>query len=180
MSISGGPTEGRSAENRSSENRGAQDQGGQGPVADGHDDLVPPPPPADFESTRAGGAGGPGSGGPGSGGSGADWPTVGGTAAGGPDIGEPSTAATGTTTGTTTATATETKLPQQSHGCSRVGPRTGPIVWGALILAFCGYTAQRAFGSGELDTAWWITATVIGLGVLLLVVGAVILLRGKR
>jgi hypothetical protein len=52
---------------------------------------------------------------------------------------------------------------------ARTGPRTGPIVWGALILAFCG-----------LDTAWWITATVIGLGVLLLVVGGAILLRGRR
>lgn len=168
MNMSGDPTEERSAENRSSENRGAQDQGTQGPFAGGHDDLVPPPPPADFESTRAGGANGPGAGGP----------TVGGTDAGGTDTGEPSTAATRATA--TTETDTETKRPQQSHGCSRVGPRTGPIVWGALILAFCGYAAQRAFGSGELDTAWWITATVIGLGVLLLVVGAVILLRGKR
>ncbi|UOR03473.1 hypothetical protein MUN77_12305 [Leucobacter allii] len=53
-------------------------------------------------------------------------------------------------------------------------------MWGALILVFCGYVAQRAFVGGELDTAWWITATVIGLGVLLLVVGTVVLLRGRR
>lgn len=63
---------------------------------------------------------------------------------------------------------------------TRTGPRTGPIVWGALILAFCGYTAQRAFGAGDLDTAWWITATVIGLGALLLIVGTTILLRSRR
>lgn len=63
---------------------------------------------------------------------------------------------------------------------ARTGPRTGPIVWGALILAFCGYAAQRAFGTDGLDTAWWITATVIGLGVLLLVVGGAILLRSRR
>src|SRR5690606_346219 len=51
------------------------------------------------------------------------------------------------------------------------GPRTGPIVWGALVLAFCGYIAQRVFGSGAADTAWWIAATVVGLGVILLIVG---------
>lgn len=60
-------------------------------------------------------------------------------------------------------------------------PRTGPIVWGALILAFCGYVAQRTFGGGgSLDTAAWITATVIGLGVLLLGVGTAVLIRNSR
>lgn len=62
----------------------------------------------------------------------------------------------------------------------RAAPRTGPIVWGALILAFCGYAAQRAFGGGELDTAAWITATVIGLGVLLLGVGTAVIVRNRR
>lgn len=62
----------------------------------------------------------------------------------------------------------------------KAGPRTGPIVWGALILAFCGYAAQRAFGDGELDTAAWITATVIGLGVLLLGVGTAVIIRNRR
>lgn len=61
-----------------------------------------------------------------------------------------------------------------------VGPRTSPIVWGALILALCGYATQRVFGGGALDTAWWITATVIGLGVLLLGVGAAVIARGRR
>ncbi len=62
---------------------------------------------------------------------------------------------------------------------TRTGPRTGPIVWGALILAFCGYAAQRAFGTGGMDTAWWITATVIGLGVLLLAVGVAVAVRNR-
>ncbi|MFV0434465.1 MAG: hypothetical protein ACK5LO_10845 [Leucobacter sp.] len=62
----------------------------------------------------------------------------------------------------------------------RRGTRTGPIVWGALILAFCGYVAQRLFGEGGVDTTWWITATVIGLGALLLVVGLGVLIRGRR
>ncbi|RGE19482.1 hypothetical protein [Leucobacter sp. wl10] len=62
----------------------------------------------------------------------------------------------------------------------RTGPRTGPIVWGALILAFCGYTVQRAFGGDGLDTSWWIAATVIGLGLLLLGVGIAVVIRNRR
>ncbi|QYM75261.1 hypothetical protein [Leucobacter luti] len=49
-----------------------------------------------------------------------------------------------------------------------------------MILAFCGYVAQRAFGGGSLDTAAWITATIIGLGVLLLGVGTAVLIRNSR
>ncbi|MGJ0205008.1 hypothetical protein [Leucobacter sp. gxy201] len=60
------------------------------------------------------------------------------------------------------------------------GPRTGPIVWGALVLAFCGYVAQRVFGSGASDTGWWVAATIVGLGALLLVVGIVVVIRGAR
>ena len=62
----------------------------------------------------------------------------------------------------------------------RTGPRTGPIVWGALILAFCIYVAQRAFGSGDLDAITWITITTIGLGTLLLLVGITVVVRGRR
>lgn len=67
-----------------------------------------------------------------------------------------------------------------ARGSNRTGPRTSPIVWGALILAFCGYATQRAFSPGGIDTAWWITATVIGLGVLLLAVGIAVAIRNRR
>src|SRR5690606_5779397 len=60
------------------------------------------------------------------------------------------------------------------------GPRTGPIVWGALVLAFCGYVAQRVFGSGVSDAGWWVAATVVGLGALLLIVGIAVVIRGAR
>ena len=63
---------------------------------------------------------------------------------------------------------------------SRPSPRTGPIVWGALILVFCGYISQQVLGGGGLDAAGWITATIIGLGVLLLGVGFAVLIRGRR
>lgn len=60
------------------------------------------------------------------------------------------------------------------------GPRTGPIVWGALILGFCGYVVQRTLSPGDLDATTWITAVTIGLGVLLLGVGTVVLIRNHR
>lgn len=63
---------------------------------------------------------------------------------------------------------------------SIIGPRTGPIVWGALILVFCGYVLQRTFGDGRVDSATWATAAVIGVGALLLVVGAAVILRDRR
>lgn len=62
----------------------------------------------------------------------------------------------------------------------RPAPRSSPIVWGALILAFCGYIAQRLLGTGGLDLATWVAAITIGLGVLLLGVGAAVLIRNRR
>lgn len=59
------------------------------------------------------------------------------------------------------------------------GTRVGPIIWGTLILAFCGYIAQRAFGGAGIDGSWWIIATVMGLGVLLLGVGLTVILRNR-
>ncbi len=63
---------------------------------------------------------------------------------------------------------------------TRRRPLTGPIVWGALFLVACAYFTQRAFAPGAVDAAGWITATVIGLGVLLLVVGVAVVIRGGR
>ncbi|MGO1538031.1 MAG: hypothetical protein ACTHZ9_00130 [Leucobacter sp.] len=59
------------------------------------------------------------------------------------------------------------------------GVRTGPIIWGALILAFCGYVLQRALAPGSIDTAVWVTGLVLGLGALLLVVGVTVAIRGR-
>ncbi|WP_053354122.1 hypothetical protein [Leucobacter musarum] len=92
------------------------------------------------------------------------------------------------TSGPTPATATAAPAapsPSRHHGdrsrsLRSPGPRTGPIVWGALILVFCGYIAQQVFGLGGMDPTVWITATVIGLGVLLLGVGVAVLVRNRR
>lgn len=68
----------------------------------------------------------------------------------------------------------------ESQPGERPRPRTGPIVWGALILAFCVYIAQRTVSPGAVDTAAWVVATVIGLGLLLLGVAVAVLVRGGR
>ena len=81
---------------------------------------------------------------------------------------------------TSPRTMGERTTSERSPGEHRPSPRTGPIVWGALILVFCGYISQQVFGSDGLDTAGWITATVIGLGVLLLGVGFAVLIRSRR
>lgn len=57
--------------------------------------------------------------------------------------------------------------------------RTGPIIWGALILAFCGFVLQRTLAPASIEPAMWITATVLGLGALLLAIGIVVAIRGR-
>ncbi len=59
-------------------------------------------------------------------------------------------------------------------------PRTGPIVWGAVILIFCAYIAQRTLAPASIDTTTWAIASVVGLGLLLLVVGIAVIVRGGR
>ena len=74
----------------------------------------------------------------------------------------------------------DVKAKAQTSAPIQSGPRSSPIVWGALILAFCGYVVQRTLAPGNLDTTTWITTVTIGLGVLLLGVGAAVLIRNQR
>lgn len=62
---------------------------------------------------------------------------------------------------------------------NRHRPRSGPIVWGGLLLAFCAWIAGRTFAPDHFDTQLWLIAVAIGLGVLLLGVGVFIALRGS-
>ncbi|WP_217133375.1 hypothetical protein [Leucobacter chinensis] len=59
-------------------------------------------------------------------------------------------------------------------------PRSGPIVWGTLMLAFCAWVTQRALFPDIVQTGLWIALTVLGLGALLLIVGVSVAMRGKR
>lgn len=70
-----------------------------------------------------------------------------------------------------------------ANGCGTdngTGPRTGPIVWGALVLVFCAYVVQRTIAPASIDSAGWIAATVIGLGALLLIVGIGVIVGNRR
>lgn len=89
-------------------------------------------------------------------------------------------ASTSTSAHASTAANAEVKAKAQNSASIPSGPRTSPIVWGALILAFCGYVVQRTLAPGNLDTTTWITTVTIGLGVLLLGVGAAVLIRNQR
>lgn len=81
---------------------------------------------------------------------------------------------------TFSAPATQPVDPTPPAGDERGRPRTGPIVWGAIVLAFCLYVAAQALAPGSIDGTTFVIASVIGLGLLLLVVGAVVLGRGRR
>lgn len=72
--------------------------------------------------------------------------------------------------------AEPTPEPRQA---SRLRPRTGPIVWGVLVLSFCGYVTIRTIG-GNIDVISWAITTVFVLGVLLLGVGIAVLIRSSR
>lgn len=71
-------------------------------------------------------------------------------------------------------------FPQAQSFEPRRRVRTGPIVWGSLILAFCAFVVQMSLAPGTVDPAVWISGTVLGLGVLLLGVSAGILARNAR
>lgn len=61
-----------------------------------------------------------------------------------------------------------------------VQPRSGPIFWGAIVLAVCVYVAAQVFAPGSIDGTAFIIGSVLGLGVLLLAVGAAVLVRNRR
>lgn len=62
----------------------------------------------------------------------------------------------------------------------RHGPRPSPIIWGVLILAFCGYVAQTKYGATAGDPAVWAIGGILAVGVLLLAIGAVVLIRNRK
>lgn len=62
----------------------------------------------------------------------------------------------------------------------RPRPRTWPIVWGVLVLAFCAYTAFQAVAPGSVDGTAFVITVLIGLGSLLLIVGAAVIAKSAR
>lgn len=66
----------------------------------------------------------------------------------------------------------------QRAGHSR--PRTGPIVWGAIVLLICVYAALQLVAPGGIDTTTFVIFSTIGLGLLLLIVGGAVVVRNTR
>lgn len=59
-------------------------------------------------------------------------------------------------------------------------PRTGPIVWGTLLLALCVWVGGRTFFPGVVSGEVFLILTAIGLGVLLLGIGIAVAVRNHR
>lgn len=59
-------------------------------------------------------------------------------------------------------------------------PKTGPIVWGVLVLAFCLYTTFQVWAPGWINGTTFVIGATIGLGLLLLAVGAGVIVRNSR
>lgn len=68
-------------------------------------------------------------------------------------------------------------IPVADRGRAR--PRTGPIIWGVIFLACCAWISQRVFFPDVVAPEIWITAIVLGIGLVLLAVGVSVLLRRR-
>lgn len=74
-----------------------------------------------------------------------------------------------------------TRQPAESKPDPRnLRPKTGPIVWGVLVLAFCVYTASQTVAPGSVNGTTFVIAATITLGVLLLAIGAAVIIRSSR
>lgn len=70
--------------------------------------------------------------------------------------------------------------PVRSDEPQRTGPRSGPIVWGVLILVFCAWVLQRTVGTEAVDATTWLIGTLLGTGAVLLIVALGLILRRSR
>lgn len=63
---------------------------------------------------------------------------------------------------------------------SQLRPRTGTIVWGVLVLAFCAFTSFQTIAPNRVDGTTFVIAAMIGIGLLLLAVGTAVVVRSAR
>ena len=63
---------------------------------------------------------------------------------------------------------------------TQLRPRTGPIVWGVLVLAFCAFTSFQTIAPNRVDGTTFVIAAMIGIGLLLLAVGTAVVVRSAR
>lgn len=58
--------------------------------------------------------------------------------------------------------------------------RSGPIVWGVVVLTFCAFVAQLIVSPAAVSPWAWITGLVLLVGLILLVVGVSVLVRQRK
>ena len=94
-------------------------------------------------------------------------------------IPEPSVAeAAGATETTATSGASSTTATERPNDHLR--PRTGTIVWGVLVLAFCAFTSFQTVAPNRVDGTTFVIAAMIGIGLMLLAVGTAVVVRSAR
>ena len=94
-------------------------------------------------------------------------------------IPEPSVAeAAGATETTATSGASSTAATERPTDHLR--PRTGTIVWGVLVLAFCAFTSFQTVAPNRVDGTTFVIAAMIGIGLMLLAVGTAVVVRSAR
>ncbi len=83
-------------------------------------------------------------------------------------VAEPSTMPAASSSGSTEQPGTQLR------------PRTGTIVWGVLVLAFCAFTSFQTVAPNRVDGTTFVIAAMIGIGLLLLAVGTAVVVRSAR
>ncbi|NLB47560.1 MAG: hypothetical protein GX814_07485 [Microbacteriaceae bacterium] len=59
-------------------------------------------------------------------------------------------------------------------------PRVGPIFWGVVFLALCGFIGMQRFAPGTVDGTTFVIAAVFVLAALMLTIGVVVIRRASR
>ncbi len=86
--------------------------------------------------------------------------------------------AAGATETTATSGASSTAATERPNDHLR--PRTGTIVWGVLVLAFCAFTSFQTVAPNRVDGTTFVIAAMIGIGLMLLAVGTAVVVRSAR
>ena len=92
-----------------------------------------------------------------------------------PSVAEAAGATETTATSGASSTAAATERPND-----HLRPRTGTIVWGVLVLAFCAFTSFQTVAPNRVDGTTFVIAAMIGIGLMLLAVGTAVVVRSAR
>lgn len=66
------------------------------------------------------------------------------------------------------------------HPAQARGPRSGPIIWGTIVLAVCAYFGTQLVAPGAIEDVTFMVIGLIGLGLLMLAIAIAMIVRGAR